>query len=87
VTERKRFRPVETALAVLRAIMDMCPGNFEWAKPPYEYTFDRPPIDMIFGTDEVRNMFDAGMAVGRILKRMEKEVKDFGPIRRRYLSY
>lgn len=87
VTDRDKFLPVKTALTILKIVMDIYPGDFAWAKPPYEYTFDKPPIDMIFGCDWVREELDKKTDVAAVLSRMENELKEFLPVRKKYLLY
>lgn len=87
VTDRRRFRPVPAALALLKTIRDTFPDQFAWTKPPYEYVHDRPPIDVIMGSDWVRKDIESGSSLDEISTRSEKEVKDFLPIRKKYLLY
>ena len=55
--------------------------------PPYEYEFDRLPIDIITGDEEIRR----GLEVGRDLDEMEaswqEELEGFLAIRKQYLFY
>ncbi len=87
VTDRGAFLPVKTALAILKTIMDLYPGEFAWKEPPYEYTFDKLPIDMIFGCDWIRKELEKKASVETILDRAEIELKDFMPRREKYLLY
>ena len=52
--DRKAFNPVRTGLALLRGIVALYPGRFEWKQPPYEYERERLPIDVISGGPWVR---------------------------------
>jgi uncharacterized protein YbbC (DUF1343 family) len=87
VTDRDAFLPVKTALAMLRTIMDLYPREFAWKEPPYESTFDKPPIDMIFGCEWIRKDLEKGASVENILKRANAELAEFMPKRKKYLSY
>jgi uncharacterized protein YbbC (DUF1343 family) len=67
VTDRDAFRPVETALAILRAARDLAPRDFAWREPPYEYERVRPPIDILWGGDDLRLGIESGATPREIL--------------------
>lgn len=87
VTDREKFRAVKTGLTLLVTIFQMYKNDVRWSKPPYEYTHDKPPIDMIFGTDWVRESIESGSSAQEIYTRFENECSDFEKIRRKYLLY
>jgi uncharacterized protein YbbC (DUF1343 family) len=60
VTDRESFRPLRTAIRILREIRRLCPQDFAWKQPPYEYEFEKLPIDLINGTDRVRQYIESG---------------------------
>ncbi len=49
VTDRATFRPFETALTIIRQIRDRYPNYFQWKQPPYEYEYNRLPIEVLLG--------------------------------------
>ena len=51
VTDRAAFRPVETGVALIEAFRAVDPDRFAWKQPPYEYEYDRLPIDLLFVAD------------------------------------
>lgn len=54
VTDTKDFRSYRTAVALLAIIQDSWPDCFRWLDPPYEYETEKPPIDIISGSDTLR---------------------------------
>jgi uncharacterized protein YbbC (DUF1343 family) len=54
VTDRRRFRPFKTAVAIIKVIHELYPERFRWKRPPYEYETERLPIDILAGTDRLR---------------------------------
>jgi len=60
VTDRKRFKPYLTTLALLQDVVAVHPDRFEWRKPPYEYVTDRLPIDVLTGDPAVREAIESG---------------------------
>jgi uncharacterized protein YbbC (DUF1343 family) len=87
VTNRNKFKPFKTGVAILKAIYELYPESFRWKEPPYEYEILKMPIDILTGTDRLRK--DIGK--GESLKNMEEwwieESKSFEKIRKRYLIY
>ncbi|MBU0515049.1 MAG: DUF1343 domain-containing protein [Proteobacteria bacterium] len=53
VTDREAFRPVKTSLALLQDVAALWPGHFRPSDPPYEYEYDRRPLDLIVGSTRV----------------------------------
>lgn len=49
-----QFRPYRLVAAILRAIRELHPAVELWTRPPYEYEFDRTPIDVITGGTRFR---------------------------------
>lgn len=49
VRDRRRFRPVESALAILEVIREDYPDDFRWKDPPYEYEHEKLPIEILCG--------------------------------------
>ncbi|MHB8808546.1 MAG: exo-beta-N-acetylmuramidase NamZ family protein [Desulfobulbaceae bacterium] len=60
VTDPHAFRPYRTSLALYQALFTLYPGRFAYKVPPYEYEFERLPMDLILGDQEVRLALEAG---------------------------
>ena len=60
VTDRRAFRSVQTAVALLCTVRGLWPDRFAWREPPYEYEIERPPIDILAGGPALREAVDAG---------------------------
>jgi uncharacterized protein YbbC (DUF1343 family) len=87
VTDRRAFRPVHTALAILAAAKAIAPDDFGWRAPPYEYEAEKPPIDILWGSDGLRRGIDRGASANEILTGSEAEVEAFGRAVAPYLLY
>lgn len=87
VTDREAFRPVRTAVAILRACRDMAPRLFDWRSPPYEYEEVLPPIDILWGHDGLRRGIDAGQSVDEVLLGIDEELERFRAEAAPYLLY
>ncbi|HEX8281162.1 MAG TPA: DUF1343 domain-containing protein [Chthoniobacterales bacterium] len=49
VTDRDAFRPLETALTIIRHLRSRYANSFQWKQPPYEYEYERLPIEVLLG--------------------------------------
>ncbi len=88
ITDRERFRPFRTAVAVLKAAHDLYPAQFAWKEPPYEYEDTLLPIDILSGSDLLRNDIESGAAVRDMELRWTGELREFNrKTRKEYLLY
>jgi uncharacterized protein YbbC (DUF1343 family) len=85
--DRRTFQPVEAGVALLEAFRASDPDQFRWKDPPYEYEFDRVPIDCLAGSAELREQIDAGTTATEIARSWEAPVTRFKNIRERFLLY
>jgi uncharacterized protein YbbC (DUF1343 family) len=87
VTDRASFEPVRTAVAILRTAAELAPGAFTWRPPPYEYEYEKPAIDILWGSDQLRLGIDAGKTTDELLAGADAEVRAFSERVRPYLLY
>jgi uncharacterized protein YbbC (DUF1343 family) len=88
VTSRERFKPFKTGVAVLKAIHDLYPDHFQWKNPPYEYENEKMPIDILAGTDKLREGIERGEALGRMEAWWREEFLRFHKtVRKQFLMY
>jgi uncharacterized protein YbbC (DUF1343 family) len=87
VTDRSRFRPFKTGVAILKAIHNTWPRDFAWKQPPYEYEEVKLPIDILAGTDRLRKEIEAWKDLQAMEKWWKEEAKAFEKVRKQYLIY
>lgn len=85
VTDRRAFRSVDAALALLRAARDLAGDAFRWRDPPYEYEVEKPPIDILWGSPALREGIDAGLDARSLLAGADAEIAAFEKRARPYL--
>ena len=49
IVDRSVFRPLHTAKEILNVVREQYPDNFAWNPPPYEYEYDKLPIEILAG--------------------------------------
>lgn len=77
VTDRRAFRPVETAVAILQTVRQLAPEEFAWREPPYEYEERLMPIDILWGNAALREGLGAGESHARIMQRANADLPAF----------
>lgn len=87
VTDRRTFRPYRAAIELLAEFKREAPDKFAWRDPPYEYEYERPPIDILYGSDRLRRAIDAGEDVGRLGAGWPADEDAFRALRTPYLMY
>jgi len=87
VTDREKFRPFKTGVAILKAIHNTYPRDFKWKEPPYEYEEVNLPIDILAGSDRLRKEIEAWKELNEMEQWWKDEAKAFEKIRKRYLLY
>ena len=68
----KNFKPYLTSLIILEIILRHWPHDFQLKEPPYEYEFERRPLDLILGD---KALFDR-LAQGESAKKLEDDWQD-----------
>ena len=87
VTDRVAFRAVETGVALIEAFRAADPERFGWKDPPYEYEYERLPIDLLAGSSLLREQIQAGDSAADIARSWESPVREFVRVREQFLLY
>jgi uncharacterized protein YbbC (DUF1343 family) len=74
VTDRARFKPFLTGLAVIAVARRQAPRAFRWRRPPYEFEYRRLPIDILLGTDTIRRALEHGRSLEAIERSWQGEL-------------
>ena len=87
VTDPRRYLPVRTTLALIRAYREQCEGQFEWKTPPYEYEYEKLPFDILIGNGVVRGQIENQTPVAEIEAGWREALDSFCSVRAKYLLY
>jgi uncharacterized protein YbbC (DUF1343 family) len=87
VTDRRAFRPVLAGVAVMGEFHRAAPDRFAWREPPYEYVHDRMPIDILAGSDRLRQAIEADVPARDIAGEWTSPTEEFKKVRAKYLLY
>ena len=67
--------------------MELHKDDFKWKEPPYEYEYEKEPIDLILGDSSVRRELESGTRVSRLKEKWEEDLESFIEWRKPYLLY
>jgi uncharacterized protein YbbC (DUF1343 family) len=87
ITDPATFRPYRTSLALLQSVMLLSPDSFKYKEPPYEYEYERLPMDLILGDRKVRKAIEQGQNIMDLEKSWQNDLLDFEKLRQDVFLY
>jgi uncharacterized protein YbbC (DUF1343 family) len=87
VTDRAVFQPLRASVELLAEFRRQGGAQFAWRDPPYEYEHEKPPIDILYGSDRLRRGIDAREDAGAIAADWPAGEQAFRTLRQDYLLY
>ncbi len=87
VIDAAAYRPYTTSLRLLKTVMHQHGDAFRWKSPPYEYEFNRWPIDLLIGDKDVRRRIEQGDSIEALKKEWQRETDRFQEISKRFQLY
>jgi uncharacterized protein YbbC (DUF1343 family) len=87
VLSRELFEPYLAGIAVISAARSLYPQEFQWRRPPYEYEYEKMPIEILCGGKGVPHLIDIGASPEQIRESWQEEVVSFTKRRAPYLLY
>jgi len=85
--DRRTFRPVESAVALIESFRAVDTDRFRWKDPPYEYELEKNPFDVLAGSSQLREQLESGVPAREIARSWEQAVDEFMKVRERCLLY
>jgi len=77
VTAVDQFKPYETSLSLLATIGQLYPADLQWKAPPYEYEYEKLPIDLILGGDGIRKAIETGAQITDLRAQWRPELETY----------
>ena len=87
VTDRSAFASLRAGVELLQCFCEVAPDAFEWRSEAYEFVADRPAIDLLSGSDELRLALDAGTGPSNWLESWHGDEAEFRRERDEVLLY
>ena len=85
--EPRVFKPYRTSLTLLEIVLKLYPQQFVWKQPPYEYEYERLPIDLILGDKAIREGLEKGLTADELLEAGANDLAEFQTRRTELLLY
>lgn len=77
VTDPTVFMPYRTALSLLQTLLSLYPEEFSYKDPPYEYEYERLPMDLIIGDRTVRRGVEQGVNILELEQSWQDDLQEF----------
>ena len=87
ITDPLRFRPYTTSLSLIQSVIRHHKQQFEWKPPPYEYEYEKQPIDLIIGDKTVRRRLEALESSADLKASWKTALDDFVRVSSEYHLY
>ncbi|MDR1728404.1 MAG: DUF1343 domain-containing protein [Acidobacteriota bacterium] len=89
VLDRRRFEPYLTGIAMIAVARKLYPNEFAWRLPPYEYEYEKLPIEILCGGRGVPDMIESmdPIDIEKVRGSWQVDVEAFWERRRPYLLY
>jgi uncharacterized protein YbbC (DUF1343 family) len=87
VTDPEIYRPFRLSLQLLQTVIQLYPDGFQWKSPPYEYEFEKMPIDLILGDSEIRKKISSNENLEKIERSWQKDLDEFRRISKNFHIY
>lgn len=87
VTDPDAFLPYRTSLVLLQAVMLLYPEAFQYKQPPYEYEYERLPMDLILGDTGIRPALEQDMSISDLEETWQKGLSEYKNLRQGVLLY
>jgi uncharacterized protein YbbC (DUF1343 family) len=83
----EEFQGFHVYYEIIHLVARHYPGRFQWKQPPYEFEYERLPIDMICGSDFIRTSIEKNLAFDAIKPAIDAEIRKYKESVVDYLLY
>ena len=87
IVDRSGYTPYLTTLKLIQAVISNHRDAFAWKPPPYEYEFEKQPVDLITGSHEIRQCLEAGEDIDQLAGSWQDDLEKYNTIRQKYYLY
>lgn len=87
VTDPLTYNSYQASLTILQKIMQRHPDGFAFKQPPYEYEYEKLPMDLILGSKSLREAISSGTDLSDMFRSWEADIKTFIKKSRTFYQY
>ena len=77
ITDKQAYKPYLTSLILMQEILRSHPKDFQFMEPPYEYEYERLPMDLILGSRSLREAIEEMADLRELESGWQKELINF----------
>ena len=87
ILDAETYKPYETSLRLLQSVIACHTESFQWNPPPYEYEYEKRPIDLILGDSVLRKQLENAKDLLTIAESWKPGLEQFNAISKDYHLY
>jgi len=87
VTSPEEYNSYETSLRILQSIIKNHSNHFAFKRPPYEYEFDKMPMDLILGSSDLRQKIETLEDLDEVFLQWQTDLDQFKRFSEGYYQY
>ncbi|MEJ5167357.1 MAG: DUF1343 domain-containing protein [Thermoanaerobaculia bacterium] len=87
ILNKKKLKSFSLAYKILKISLQLYPDKFKWKEPPYEYEYEKLPIDILSGTDFLRKSIEENLPFEKFEEREREDCRIFNKIRKEFFLY
>ncbi|QTA80347.1 DUF1343 [Desulfonema limicola] len=87
IIDPDKYQPYLTSLRLLQAVINLYKEEFKWKNPPYEYEYEKLPIDLIIGNKKIRQALEAGENINNIEASWQDELDKYRKMIHKFYLY
>ncbi|NOX33324.1 MAG: DUF1343 domain-containing protein [Deltaproteobacteria bacterium] len=87
ITSKKDFKPYFSSLLLMQLIIKYHEKDFKFKNPPYEYEFEKMPIDLILGSKKLRSQLAGLQDLTLLSDQWQKDLDNFNLLSGKYHLY
>ncbi|MCD4740976.1 MAG: DUF1343 domain-containing protein [Desulfobacteraceae bacterium] len=84
---QETFKPYKTSLVLLQEIIRLYKNDFKFKSPPYEYEYNKLPMDLILGSKKLRLQIENMENIDKIEESWQKPLNNFNKISKKFYLY
>ncbi|MBU2451681.1 MAG: DUF1343 domain-containing protein, partial [Proteobacteria bacterium] len=87
ITQKQVYKPYFSSLLLLQLIIRHHKDDFKFKEPPYEYEFEKLPMDLILGSKTIRKHLTQLNDLTILSRQWQKELDTFKALSGKYYLY
>jgi uncharacterized protein YbbC (DUF1343 family) len=83
----KKFSPLRHTVILLWIFRKLYGAQWKWTDPPYEYEYEKLPIDILAGGTDIREAIDNQSSLAKLFGSWKSDEAKFRKLRKEFLIY